>query len=324
MAWRRALRGGGAVGLAALLVGWFPTAASAATGGFTVTDSRITELSGMARDPQANLYWAVNDSGDSGVVYGVTSNGKVRGTLNFRDDPTDVEAVAVHDDRLYVADIGDNEAKRDDVRVYYFDEPRASGLTVSYRAWDFRYPDGPHDAETLLVTETDRLYIVTKGAEGGFYRAPAKPSRSGTNELTKVNDAPALVTDGVVLPGGQQIALLSYTQLTVVDAKSGDEVASAPLTGVKQAESLALSLDGQSLLVGSEGKRPKIVAMPIPGAAASASPSPAPSEAGGEEEDPADVPSTPLPAQKGTWLAVGLAAVVAVVAGTVVGVVRRP
>jgi hypothetical protein len=309
--------------LAALLAGWFPTAASAAGGGFTITDSRITELSGMARDPRAGLYWAVNDSGDSGVVYGVTAKGKVRGTLNFREDPKDVEAVAVHKNRLYVADIGDNEAKRDDIRVYYFDNPRASGLNVSYRAWDFRYPDGPHNAETLLVTETGRMYVVTKQAQGGFYRAPAKPSRDGTNKLTKVNDAPALVTDGVVLPGGQQIALLSYTRVTVVDAKSGDEVASAPLTGIRQAESLALSLDGTSLLVGSEGKRPKIVAMPIPGAAASASPTPAPSDSGADE-DPADEPTTPLPAQKGTWLAVGLAAVVAVVAGVVVAVVRRP
>jgi hypothetical protein len=323
MAWRRALRAGGAVGLAALLVGWFPTAASAATAGFTITDPRITELSGMARDPQANLYWAVNDSGDTGVVYGVTGKGEVRGTLDFREDPKDVEAVAVHANRLYVADIGDNDAKRKTIRVYYFDNPRASGLSVSYRAWDFRYPDGPHNAETLLVTETGRLYVVTKEASGGFYRAPAKPSRKGTNRLTKVNDAPPLVTDGVVLPGGKQIALLSYTQVSVVDAKTGDPVASTPLKGIRQAESLTLSLDGTSLLVGTEGKRPKIVAVPIPGAAASVSPSAAPSDSGADD-DPADEPTTPLPAQKGTWLAVGLAAVVAVVAGVVVGVVRRP
>jgi hypothetical protein len=309
--------------LAALLVAWFPTAASAATAGFTISDSRIKELSGMARDPQANLYWAVNDSGDSGVVYGVTGKGRVRGTLNFREDPTDVEAVAVHENRLYVADIGDNDAKRKTIRVYYFDNPRASGLNVSYRAWDFRYPDGPHNAETLLVTDTGRLYVVTKEASGGFYRAPAKPSRDGTNKLTRVNDAPAVVTDGVVLPGGKQIALLSYTQVSVVDATTGDEVASAPLSGIKQAESLALSLDGTSLLVGSEGKRPKVVAMPIPGAAASASPTAAAPSDSGADDDPADEPSTPLPAQKGTWLAVGLAGVVAVVAGVVVGVARR-
>ena len=96
MAWRRALRAGGVVGLAALLVGWFPTAASAATGGFTITDSRITKSSGLARDTGGNLYWTANDSGTNGVAYGLTSKGKVRGSLTFRAQPEDVEAVAVH------------------------------------------------------------------------------------------------------------------------------------------------------------------------------------------------------------------------------------
>ena len=114
---------------------------------------------------------------------GISPTGKALGTLNYRAQPEDVEAVAVFEDRLYIADIGDNNEDRDFVTVYYFDNPRASGLTVSYRAWDFAYPDGPHDAETLLVNDKGRLYIVTKGVEGGVYIAPSEPSREGVNQL---------------------------------------------------------------------------------------------------------------------------------------------
>ena len=95
-----------------------PTAAGAKdTVAFTIKDPRITESSGLAADPAGNLYWTVNDSGDTGVAYGIGPDGTVHGTLNFIAEPLDVEAVAVHEDRLYVADIGDNNARRSFVRV---------------------------------------------------------------------------------------------------------------------------------------------------------------------------------------------------------------
>jgi len=194
-----------AVGLA---TGLAPTAA-AATVAFTINDSRITESSGLAADPRARGYWTVNDSGDSAVAYRLSTSGRVVGTLKYQADPIDVEAVALHDGRLYVADIGDNLEERESVTVYYFDNARADDRTVSYHAWDFTYPDGPHNAETLLVDASGRLFLVTKDAEGAVYAAPRQPSRVGTNELTKVGNAPAAVTDGAFLPGRKRIALLT-------------------------------------------------------------------------------------------------------------------
>ena len=97
--------------LAVVFLAIVPTVAGAEdTVAFTIKDARITESSGLAVDPAGNVYWTVNDSGDRGVAYGIGLDGKVQGTLNFRAQPQDVEAVAVHEDRLYVADIGDNSA----------------------------------------------------------------------------------------------------------------------------------------------------------------------------------------------------------------------
>ena len=117
-----------------------------------------------------------------GVAYGIGLDGKVQGTLNFRAQPRDVEAVAVHEDRLYVADIGDNDGQRNSVRVYFFNNPRANGLTVTYHAYDFQYPDGPQDAETLLVDESGRLFIVTKGRTPPYTRL--RPNRTVTASTT--------------------------------------------------------------------------------------------------------------------------------------------
>ena len=322
---RRALRAAAASVLALGLATAFPvTAGAAGTVAFTIKDSRLAENSGMARDTKNKVYWAVNDSGALGVVYGVDATGKVKGTLRYNAFPVDAEAVAWNKDRLYVGDIGDNDAKRKSVRVYYFDDPKPDGKTRTYKAWDFSYPDGAHDAETLLVSESGRLYIATKDIEGGLYQAPADPDTDGVNKLKKVHDVPSTLTDGVMLPGGKQIALLTYAKVVVVAAKDYKEVASADVTGVPQAEALTLSLDGTSLMVGGEGKSSKVYSMPVPGAAATPEASPTASSDPESDEEPEDTATEPAARQRGTYLAVGLAAVVAVVAGVVVGVVRRP
>ena len=307
-----------AVGLT--LVGILPAAAAEVA--FTIRDERIVESSGLARDLGAGLYWTINDSGDAGVAYALRPNGKVAGTLNFRAQPRDVEAIALHENRLYIADIGDNLGQRDFVRVYFFDDPRASGLRVNYRAWDFRYPDGPHDAEALLVDDAGRLFLVTKQADGGaIYAAPREPSREGVNDLKKVADAPSLVTDGTFLPGGDRIALLSHTTITVLDATTYERVGRVAAPNQRQPESMTVSLDDDTtLLVGSEGARSKVYAVTAPGTV-TPTPTPSPEPDPGE---PSDEPTAVSGLRSvGTVLALTVAGFVALVAGLVVAVVRR-
>lgn len=316
-------RRSGVLGLAWLSLGLGPwTAAAADTVAFTIADSRITESSGLARDTGANLYWTVNDSGDEGMAYGMTPDGKVKGTLEFRVAPVDVEAVVMSAQRLYIGDIGDNNRDRREVTVFYFDNPAADDSTVTYRSWDLRYGDGKHDAETLLVSSDGEMFVVTKGSTGAVYAAPSKPRTVGVNELTKVGSAPAMVTDGVFLPGDARIALLTYSEVQVLDAKTYAKIASAEIPPQQQAESLSLSLDGTSLLVGSEGASSKVYEMAIPGE---------PPSTPGAGLDPANPdgnadsdPSADSRGRRGTFLALGLAAFAALLAGLVVAVVRKP
>ena len=155
MAFRRALCSALALLGALGLVLGIPLAASADdTIAFTLRDSRITESSGLARDPGADGYWTVNDSGDTGIAYGVSKTGEITGTLAYRADPVDVEAVAMHKGRLYVADIGDNGADRERIAVYYFDDAQANDQTAAYRSWEFRYPTGPTTPRPCWSTTT--------------------------------------------------------------------------------------------------------------------------------------------------------------------------
>jgi len=334
--WRTVLRPLAVATAAALLSCPVLPAAAAADVAFTIRDVRITGSSGLVRDPSADIYWTVNDSGDEGTAYGVRDDGNVEGIVAFRAAPRDVEAVAMSGRRLYVADIGDNRARRAFVTVYYFNDPEPNNRTVSYRSYDFSYPDGAHDAETLLVDGSGRLYLVTKEAKGGIYQAPENPSRQGINQLERVGDAPAFVTDGVFLPDGKGIALRTYVSVLVLDEDSYRPVARAATPPQQQGESLALALDGRSLLLGSEGKRSTVlrVAIPrgmgrVPVAAAtpppstSATPTPSPSESDpAPADDPPDEEAGPPVSRAGTILSLSLAAFVALVAGVVVAARR--
>ncbi|HKF89678.1 MAG TPA: hypothetical protein VKB85_16590 [Propionibacteriaceae bacterium] len=309
---RRALSGALAIAAALLLAGLLPSTAFAQNVAFTVKDGRILSSSGLARDVNAGLYWTANETGDRGVVYGLTTTGAVRGTLNYRAKPVDVEGLAVVNDTLYVGDIGDRTRTRGLITVYRFDNPRATGLTVTYRSYDFAFRDGPKDAETLLVTESGRILLVTAGKNAAIYAGPRQPSRQVLNRLTKVADAPDDITDGAFLPGGKKIALRSNRTVYILDAGSYETVVSAELSTQPKGKSLAISLDGESLLLGTQGRNAKVYAVPIP---TKVTPSASPS-IDAQNEEVAGM------GRRGTLLALGLAAIVAVVAGVVAGVIH--
>jgi hypothetical protein len=309
---RRALSGALAIAAALLLAGLLPSTALAQNVAFTVKDGRILSSSGLARDVNAGLYWTANKTGDRGVVYGLTTTGAVRGTLNYRAKPVAVEGLAVVNDTLYVGDIGDRTRTRGLITVYRFDNPRATGLTVTYRSYDFAFRDGPKDAETLLVTESGRILLVTAGKNAAIYAGPRQPSRQVLNRLTKVADAPDNITDGAFLPGGKKIALRSNRTVYILDASSYETVVSAQLSTQSKGKSLAISLDGESLLLGTQGRNAKVYALPIP---TKVTPSASPS-IDAQSEEVAGM------GRRGTLLALGLAAIVAVVAGVVAGVIH--
>lgn len=163
---------------------------------------------------------------------------------------------------------------------------------MSYHAYSFRYPDGPHNAETLLVNDSGRLFIVTKGQEAAVYAAPSKPDRQGVNKLKKVGTAPSGVTDGTFLPSGDKIALLTYGSVVVIDASTYEVLASFPIPHQPKAGSLTLSLDEKSLLVGPKGKKSKVYTVPVPG---EASPGPRQAPAKTQARTPMSQRTRPMP-----------------------------
>ncbi len=285
---------------------------------FTIRDDRVDESSGLAKAYKyEGIYWTVNDSGDSARVFGVDTTGKVKMTLSFNAEVRDVEAVAVdRDGTIYVADIGDNKANRDVIEIYTIPEPDQLGdADVRYHRYDFVYPDGAHDAETLLVEPgTNQLYIVTKSAKGAaIYAAPPAPSREGTNELIKIAPAPAgLFTDGTFLPDGQRVVLRTSTGVSTIawgeapTLLASASVPAAQCTSVALCESVAVGQAADTVLIGSEGENSAVYQVAVPAKKAAATPpaaSATPKPANGNESS-----TEPSKSHNLRWILIGAAA----------------
>jgi len=244
-----------------------------------LADAEVTESSGLvASRRHPGRLWTHNDSGNPPVLFCVEPDGgscgrwTVDGADNF--DWEDVAAgpgPQPGEHYLYVGDIGDNTMSRDDVVVYRVVEPTtpagANAVTSPATTLRLRYDDGPHDAEALMVhPATGDLYVVTKAVgDSGVYKAPA-----GGGALTRIATLGLgpleLVTGADISPDGRRVALCGLFggfELTLDGTDGADPTAfdavwprspvpvALPARG--QGEAIAYRLDGDALLLTSEG-----------------------------------------------------------------------
>ncbi|SDP53718.1 hypothetical protein SAMN04487905_10590 [Actinopolyspora xinjiangensis] len=233
----------------------------------TPRDERLAELSGLAAGPRH--WFAVGDGGSAVRVYELDPGDcSVVGVRSADVDPYDVEDLARRaDGTLWLADTGDNSSRRDTVAVHVL-EP--SGAVELHR---LKYPDGPRDAEALLLGRDGVPHIVTKHpwGEAGIYRPVAALDGRGPVELERVGtlsleptDTPGgplpasfgsvVVTGGAVSSRHDVVAVRTYTDAYLYPAPDGDVVEAlrrdpvrVPLPNEPQGEAIAFEPDGDML-----------------------------------------------------------------------------
>ncbi len=243
-----------------------------------ISDERVAESSGLvASRRHPGRLWTHNDSDQPAVLFCVEPDGgpcggwTVDGATNV--DWEDIAAGPGPDPAehyLYVGDIGDNLRSRGSVVVYRVPEPAVpddataagGGTTAPVTALRLRYDDGPHDAESLAVhPDTGAIYLIVKDVgDSGVYRAGA-----GEDTLTRVGTLGlglfGLATGADISPDGRRVAVctpVSGFELTLDPGAEFDTIWDHPpapvtLPGRPQGEAIAYRLDGDALLLTSEG-----------------------------------------------------------------------
>jgi hypothetical protein len=260
-----------------------------------ITDPGLPELSGLVVGADGTML-AINDGGDDIAVYALDPACQTTTVHRAAVDPYDPEDLAVGSDgTVWLADTGDNNATRATVALIAL---RPDGSTSVYR---LAYPDGPRDAEALLLAPDGTPYVVTKEVFGAsdVYRPVSALEEAGTVGLVEVASVELtltgtpggpvgragqlLVTGGAVAADGHALALRTYTDVYVWPL-SGSDIPAAlagtpvriPLPESPQGEAVSFSSDGSALVVASEGLPTAVTLVPVPAASAPAAATGAP------------------------------------------------
>jgi hypothetical protein len=259
----------------------------------TLTDERLIEVSGLGFSRLVpDLLWAHNDSGDGANLYGsgIDGGGGPAGGARivtaddvFAIDWEDMSIVGEDGTPgdIYVGDIGDNRELRAFVFVYRATEPavgaapiaQGSGAaeSVSVERFALAYPDGPQDAEALLVDPLDGdVFIITKGADGRdpvVYRAASAELTDGARvvmEAVATLEVDGQVTGADLSHNGDRVAVRTYEEVLVyprIDDDLARTFAEEPCVFAgpdePQGEAVAFDLD-DGIVVVSEGSTPSV------------------------------------------------------------------
>jgi hypothetical protein len=243
----------------------------------------LTELSGIvASRKNPGVLYAHNDSGSNSTLIVISDTAAPLGQITLSGvNAVDWEDVAVGPcdvgSCIFVGEIGDNNLAYATRTVYRFAEPAISPTTpigtmsVTADALTFVYPDGRHNAETLLVEpNSGDIFVITKvsNVPSTVYRLP-KPFTPGTQAtVEKVGDlslpgSAGLVTGGDVHPCGTRMLIRTYPMIyefklgagqpfTSIFASTGTPVSTPTQDQESKGEGVTYAADGIGYFTASE------------------------------------------------------------------------
>jgi hypothetical protein len=253
----------------------------------TLSSKQMDETSGIAASTvNPGIYYVHNDSGDTSRFFAITPDGKLKTTIFFNGDKKvhlgvrDCEDIAVGPgpvkgkSYVYIGDIGDNASVWPYITIYRIPEKKSwatdSITNATAVALNFRYPDGPKDAETMMVDPIEKLfYIVSKrGDTVGVYTAPLNSHVKDTVVLTKRAKLffPGFkpfkwITAGDISKDGQHVLLKSYEKVYYWKREPHEHIWDTMLRkpeepsykAEKQGEAISFTPDGKGYYTTSEG-----------------------------------------------------------------------
>lgn len=218
-----------------------------------VASPALDEVSGLVRSIEhPGIFWVHNDSGDTARFFAIDAQGEVRGVYLLNGvQAIDWEDLAIRPDDeghgvLYLGDIGDNAERYPNRSVHVVAEPRSLSGTIDAptrldaRSMDFTYPDGQHNAETLLVEPDGSLLVLTKvpGGVTGVYRLPPDARSPPVLRAEKIGEiqfgiepipGDRLLTGGDLSADGRTLVLRTYLRVWLWTLGAGERVEDALL-----------------------------------------------------------------------------------------------
>ena len=188
----------------------------------TIKGKKIEEASGLVTSAiNPGMFWTHNDSGADAELFLIDQEGNIHLKVFLAGAQSiDWEDIARHGTDLYIADMGDNDAKREYITIYKIKEPQWDSLQTqltldSFEQMSLQYAEGARDAESLLFDHrTEELIIVTKREKNcHVYAFPFEPNIDPISITSKGTLPATLFTAGDIHPSTGEILLKNYKKI---------------------------------------------------------------------------------------------------------------
>jgi len=199
----------------------------------TIKGKKIEEASGLVNSAiNPGMFWTHNDSGADAKLFLIDQEGNIHLKVFLSGaESFDWEDIARHGAYLYIADMGDNDAKREHIIIYKIKEPRWDSLQTqltldSFEQMSLQYAEGARDAESLLFDHrTQELIIVTKREKNcHVYAFPFEPNIDPIAIASKGTLPATLFTAGDINSSTGEILLKNYKKIYYWEASENPAV----------------------------------------------------------------------------------------------------
>jgi hypothetical protein len=227
-------------------------------------DPRLIEASGLAASiANPGMLWTLNDGGNAAEVFLIDAAAEIRLTctlsgLKNRDWEDVVLGPGPDSSKnyIYVADIGDNEAKYPVKILYRFEEPVLAGGKLEIQDFDTLYlklDDGVRDTEAIMIDPLAHgMYLLSKREDSvHFYKVNYRVTLPFHN-----------ITAAEISPDGSEVVIKDYDNIYYWQRPDGGPISKLlqappillPYAKELQGESITFSRDGSGYFTLSESR----------------------------------------------------------------------
>ena len=238
----------------------------------TLTNPLLEEVSGLVLSLRyPNRMYLHTDSGGEAAVYVIDTLGNELGKIDLPGIKNrDWEDIALGQGPsgttyLYLADVGDNDGKYDEIYLLRFPEPELLQpvLSASIEQAVLNYVGGPRDAETLLADPiSGDLFLVSKReSKSALYQVPLSAFQGVKQSLQKILEFDFTgAVGGDVSKDGSQVLIKTYFQVFYWSRDLGETLLQAlqrpairlPYTPEPQGEAIGFNRYGNAYFTLSE------------------------------------------------------------------------
>ncbi len=229
---------------------------------------RAIETSGLARVNGKATFWTHNDGGNVAELIEIDKKGHLMSILPLpkliNHDWEDLAADGLGN--LYIADIGNNNNDRRDLRIYKLNP--ANPESVQEIRFNFadqhefppKVANRNFDCEAVIYKDNN-LYLFSKNRSptNRYVKLYTIPAQAGSYSATPIDSVyiKSMVTGASISPNGHTLALMSYGKVLLFDISAGVNF-NKPLSCIKvgggQAEAI-LFVNNTDFIFTNEQKR---------------------------------------------------------------------